>query len=206
MHPVYAAKSCDPEGEYVRFWLPVLGQLPIEYIHCPWEAPFSMRAAAKVVLGSNYPHRILTNLEGARRRSHAAVMAVRRGVGARQVLPSGHEWYELENGKRVTLITRQDYREGTTTREGKLITGDEIVTRQTAEPHMDIRRREKTDSLSIAMRDSSRGASQEDGARDEMAGAHGSGRGRGGGRGRGRGARGRSSRGRGPFSQPQAWG
>ena len=50
-----------------------------------------------------------------------------------QVLPSGHEWYELDSGRRVTLITRCDYREGTTTREGTLITGDEVVTRQTAE-------------------------------------------------------------------------
>ena len=38
MHPVYAAKACDPEGDYVRKWLPQLARLPVEYIHCPWEA------------------------------------------------------------------------------------------------------------------------------------------------------------------------
>ncbi|EOD31738.1 Deoxyribodipyrimidine photolyase/cryptochrome, partial [Emiliania huxleyi CCMP1516] len=77
MHPVFAAKSCDPEGDYVRRWLPQLAALPVEYIHCPWEAPFALRAAAGVVLGGNYPKRILDDLEAARRASHAAVMAVR---------------------------------------------------------------------------------------------------------------------------------
>jgi hypothetical protein len=29
----------DPQGHYVRRWLPVLSQLPNEYIHQPWKAP-----------------------------------------------------------------------------------------------------------------------------------------------------------------------
>ncbi len=140
MHPVFAAKSCDPEGNYVRKWLPQLAGLPVEYIHCPWEAPFGMRASARLLLcedrrgkRGNFPQRVVTDLEAARKRSHAAVMAVRRGVGKRFALPSGHEWYELDSGRRVVLITRQDYREGGVTREGERITGDEILTRQTPE-------------------------------------------------------------------------
>ena len=95
MHPIFAAKSCDPDGDYVRRWIPELALLPVEYIHCPWEAPFAMRAAARVVLGRNYPSRILVDLEAARRDSHSAVMAVRRGLTADNILPSGHEWCEL---------------------------------------------------------------------------------------------------------------
>ena len=147
MHPVFAAKTCDPEGDYVRRWIPSLAKLPVEYIHCPWEAPFSLRAAAKVVLGGagNYPVRMLTNLEAARRTSHKAVMAVRQSAeGAKHVLPSGHEWLELDSGSRVVLITRQDFREGT------------ITTRQTAEAKWDKSRRERTDLLGTAMRDSER--------------------------------------------------
>jgi deoxyribodipyrimidine photo-lyase len=29
----------DPQGHYVRRWLPVLSQLPNEFIHQPWKAP-----------------------------------------------------------------------------------------------------------------------------------------------------------------------
>jgi deoxyribodipyrimidine photo-lyase len=148
MHPVFAAKSCDPDGDYVRRWLPQLAKLPVEFIHCPWEAPMAMRAAAKVVLGSgaraNYPQRVLTDLEASRRRSHDAVMSVRRGVGKQHVLPSGHEFITLDNGQNAVLITRSDFREG------------KITTRQTAEAKWDIRRRERPDDLSLAMRDSVR--------------------------------------------------
>ena len=148
MHPVYAAKSCDPEGDYVREWLPQLAKLPVEYIHCPWEAPAAVRASAKVVMGSGtratYPQRVLTDLEAARRRSHEAVMVVRKGVGKQNILPSGHEVVELDNGQRAVLITRSDYREG------------KITTRQTAEAKWDVRRRDRTDNLSLAMRDSQR--------------------------------------------------
>ena len=70
MHPVYAAKACDPEGDYVRNWLPQLARLPVEYIHCPWEAPFGLRASARLTLcvdrpgqRGNYPVRVVENLE-----------------------------------------------------------------------------------------------------------------------------------------------
>ena len=107
-----------------------------------------MRASAKVVIGggtrATYPQRVLTDLEAARRRSHEAVMTVRKGVGKRHILPSGHEVIELDNGKRAVLITRSDYREG------------KITTRQTAEAKWDVRRRDRGDDLSLAMRDSQR--------------------------------------------------
>lgn len=32
-------KRFDPDGHYVRRWLPVLSQLPTQYIHQPWKAP-----------------------------------------------------------------------------------------------------------------------------------------------------------------------
>lgn len=46
MHPVYAAKAADPEGDYVRRWCPELAKLPLQFIHCPWDAPATTLAAA----------------------------------------------------------------------------------------------------------------------------------------------------------------
>ena len=148
MHPVFAAKTCDPEGAYVREWLPQLSGLPVEFIHCPWEAPFGLRAKCKVVIGSGrgqYPPRVVVDLEAARRQSHEAVMSVRKSAeGKRHVLPSGHEWLQLDNGQRAVCITRVDYREG------------KLQTRQTAEAKWDKSRRERGDLLSQAMGDSQR--------------------------------------------------
>ena len=110
MHPVFAAKSADPEGDYVRRWLPQLGQLPVEYIHCPWEAPPTMLAKARVVLGRDYARRVVTDLEGALRRSVEWVVELRRGPGKPFVLPDGNEAMPLPDGRLARCITRVDYR------------------------------------------------------------------------------------------------
>ncbi|CAK9237160.1 unnamed protein product [Sphagnum troendelagicum] len=49
----------DPDGEYVRRWLPELSRLPIEWIHHPWDAPLTALRAAGVELGTNYPRPIV---------------------------------------------------------------------------------------------------------------------------------------------------
>lgn len=49
----------DPEGEYVRHWLPELARLPTEWIHHPWDAPDSVLKASGVELGLNYPKPII---------------------------------------------------------------------------------------------------------------------------------------------------
>ena len=40
------AKRFDPDGNYVRRWLPVLARLPAKYIHQPWLAPEAVLADA----------------------------------------------------------------------------------------------------------------------------------------------------------------
>merc|ERR1711904_741125 len=70
MHPVFAGKKVDPEGHYVRRWLPELKGLPVEYIHCPWEAPCACLLSADIMLSVSYPNRILDDLINARK-AHA---------------------------------------------------------------------------------------------------------------------------------------
>lgn len=54
-NPVSQGQRFDPEGEYVRKWLPALERLPTKWIHQPWEAPASVLEEAEVQLGDNYP-------------------------------------------------------------------------------------------------------------------------------------------------------
>lgn len=62
----------DPEGEYVRQWLPELARMPTEWIHHPWDAPFSVLKASGVELGLNYPRPII-NIDLARERLTQAI-------------------------------------------------------------------------------------------------------------------------------------
>jgi deoxyribodipyrimidine photo-lyase len=54
-NPVLQGRKFDPEGTYVRRWIPELGRMPDAWIHSPWEAPPPVIAAAGVTMGKTYP-------------------------------------------------------------------------------------------------------------------------------------------------------
>jgi deoxyribodipyrimidine photo-lyase len=66
-NPFGQGEKFDPEGDYVRHWVPELARLPSQYIHRPWEAPDDVLAAAGVQLGENYPHPIIDHARGRER-------------------------------------------------------------------------------------------------------------------------------------------
>ena len=58
-NPVLQGEKFDPEGAYVRRWVPELAKLPNKVIHKPWTAKAAQLAAAGVTLGKTYPHPIV---------------------------------------------------------------------------------------------------------------------------------------------------
>jgi deoxyribodipyrimidine photo-lyase len=58
-NPVRQGEKFDPAGAYVRKWVPELAQLPVEWIHKPWEAPQEVLKKAGVALGETYPFPIV---------------------------------------------------------------------------------------------------------------------------------------------------
>lgn len=70
-NPALQGERFDPEGIYVRHWVPELAGLPARFIHRPWTAPAHILAAAGVSLGRTYPHPIVDHA-AARARALAA--------------------------------------------------------------------------------------------------------------------------------------
>ena len=54
-NPVLQGAKFDPEGSYVREFVPELAKVPAAHIHAPWEAPKAVLSAAGVALGKTYP-------------------------------------------------------------------------------------------------------------------------------------------------------
>jgi deoxyribodipyrimidine photo-lyase len=74
-NPMTQGKKFDPEGVYVRKWVPEVAGLPNQYIHEPWEAPDDVRARAGLTLGEDYPEPIIEHRKG-RERALAALSEV----------------------------------------------------------------------------------------------------------------------------------
>jgi deoxyribodipyrimidine photo-lyase len=76
-NPVLQGEKFDPDGAYVRRWVPELVQLPNKLIHQPWEAATPELASAGITLGKTYPYPIVDHRKG-RERALKAYEKVRR--------------------------------------------------------------------------------------------------------------------------------
>jgi len=75
-NPVTQGKKFDPEGLYVKRFVPELSDMPEKFIHNPFEAPAEVLAAAGVRLGDDYPEPVV-DLRSSRERALAAFKSLR---------------------------------------------------------------------------------------------------------------------------------
>ncbi|HEX6764347.1 MAG TPA: deoxyribodipyrimidine photo-lyase, partial [Polyangiaceae bacterium] len=58
-NPVTQGEKFDPDGTYVKRWVPELARLPRKFVHAPFLAPKSVLDAAGLRLGETYPEPIV---------------------------------------------------------------------------------------------------------------------------------------------------
>ncbi|OWV88831.1 deoxyribodipyrimidine photolyase [Rhizobium sp. N122] len=81
-NPVLQGQTFDPDGDYIRAYVPELRELGAKYIHRPFEAPRSRLAEAGITLGQTYPKPIVDHAS-ARSRALAAYNATKDSASTR---------------------------------------------------------------------------------------------------------------------------
>ncbi len=77
-HPTKQARDQDPDGHFIRHWLPALAAVPASFLAEPWRMPRPLQEKCGMVLGRDYPEP-LTDLDSALRTAKAR-MAERRAA------------------------------------------------------------------------------------------------------------------------------
>ncbi|MBP6851420.1 MAG: deoxyribodipyrimidine photo-lyase [Rhodoferax sp.] len=76
-NPVSQSEKFDPQGKFIRRYLPQLGKLSAAAVHAPWECGALELQAAGLVLGKDYPARLVAHDE-ARAQTLARYAVVRK--------------------------------------------------------------------------------------------------------------------------------
>lgn len=82
-NPVKQSLDQDPDGTFIRKWVPELAPVPDEFIHTPWTMPASMQHSIGVRIGTHYPAPI-TDHEQAARIARRRLTEIRAMPGFRQ--------------------------------------------------------------------------------------------------------------------------
>ncbi len=54
-NPVLQGQKFDPQGNYVRQWVPELAKVPTKILHTPWEMPLEIQKQVDCLIGRDYP-------------------------------------------------------------------------------------------------------------------------------------------------------
>jgi deoxyribodipyrimidine photo-lyase len=79
-NPVLQGEKHDPQGAYVRRWVPELAQVPTEHVHSPWEMSPEEQVNAGCIVGEDYPAPIVDHPQ-ARERALATYRRAREDEG-----------------------------------------------------------------------------------------------------------------------------
>jgi deoxyribodipyrimidine photo-lyase len=83
-NPVKQAKDHDPDGGFVRRWVPELANVPLAYIFEPWTLPPLLQSEFKCEIGVHYPAPIV-DLQSASRAARDQVWAIRNNSAFKRV-------------------------------------------------------------------------------------------------------------------------
>ena len=77
-------KDHDPNGEYIRKWVPELSMVPTDYIHEPWKMTEKIQESIICHIGKDYPEPILNEIDS-RKEGIKKSYSARKGDDVRNI-------------------------------------------------------------------------------------------------------------------------
>jgi deoxyribodipyrimidine photo-lyase len=83
-NPVKQSRDQDPQGDFIRHWIPALARVPEAWIHEPWRMPAPLQREYGCRIGDDYPAPLLDHEQAAREaRARLTEWRRRPGMGER---------------------------------------------------------------------------------------------------------------------------
>ena len=83
-NPTKQARDQDPDGRFIRRWVPELKAVPLADLHAPWQMPPLVQKMCGVTIGRDYPLPVV-GVGQAHSHAKARLSAIRRTVEANQL-------------------------------------------------------------------------------------------------------------------------
>jgi deoxyribodipyrimidine photo-lyase len=77
-NPVAQSERFDPQGKFIRRYVPELARVPVEHVHAPWEMDAGLQAQAGCRIGRDYPAPVVEHAAARKRTLERYAAAGRR--------------------------------------------------------------------------------------------------------------------------------
>ena len=81
-NPIKQSMEQDPEGAFIRRWVPELANVDNDWIHAPWTMPTEAQRTAGITIGESYPEPLVDHVAAARL-ARQRLQEARRGEASR---------------------------------------------------------------------------------------------------------------------------
>lgn len=103
--PVAFGKKTDPEGKYIKKYVPELAKYPSGIIYEPWKASLDVQKKLGCIIGKDYPNRIVIHEEVHKQNIQKMTEAYRKNKAAKEGIAKGDKDPEAPSGKRKSSST-----------------------------------------------------------------------------------------------------
>ena len=104
-NPVKQAQDQDPEGVFIRHWIPELSKVPLEFLACPWELPDLLAQSVGFKPGLDYPLPVV-NPHTAISDARAKISAFRKQEGFAEEAKKVYQKHGSRNPNRNGVVRK----------------------------------------------------------------------------------------------------